>query len=483
MEYQKNVRATLQEMNKLFENQEYNYLVKSFEKVGKDLFKLAIRTPENTIFPKSKTLSISTIKKILETRENINANYIEDEFTKMKNKIKEFNQKKYPNYEDMDLKLIISTAKGIEDFDTLNKIYEDLKGQGYLEELKENISKTIGKSLEEIKLKKELEEKNMRLEKGDIIKTSLSDNTVVLDVKDNQAVLFSGTQFVLATGIKENKESGKFEWDNGRYANDLKSISDMQNNNFETMKDTLSFLAEYNHSDFVKGIISLETGIENEDTLDAAYEKYMNDKVMGLVDEKFYDYIDENEIEIPDLESTLEGNIESKVKELSGEENVKEDNDVMGDKSIENKEKANTLNINGNIASDIDIKNLTSKDGKDFTVASFAIAENDKEGNVKYTNCLAYNDKVSSVENLKKGDFVHVFGKEKISQGKDGKEYMSLKVYSAKLLKAKEQVKTNQNTKETKKTSALGKLKKYKEKTGEKSREQSSPQKEKSVER
>ncbi|HEK9411376.1 TPA: conjugal transfer protein, partial [Streptococcus equi subsp. equi] len=255
------------------------------------------------------------------------------------------------------------------------------------------------------------------------------------DVKDNQAVLFSGTQFVLATGIKENKESGKFEWDNGRYANDLKSISDIQNNNFETMKETLSFLAEYNHSDFVKGILSLETGIENEDTLDAAYDNYMNDKIMGLVDEKFYHYIDENEIEAPDLESE----IQDKNSVLSDEENVKEDNNTTSEKSNENKEKANTVNINGNIASDIDIKNLTSKDGRDFTVASFAVAENDKEGNVKYTNCLAYNDKVSSVENLKKGDFVHVFGKEKISQGKDGKEYTSLKVYSAKLLKAKEQ--------------------------------------------
>ena len=86
----------------------------------------------------------------------------------------------------------------------------------------------------------------MKLEKGDIVKTALSENTTVLDVKDNQAILFSGTQFVLATGVKENKESGKFEWDNGRYADDLKSISDIQNNNFETMKDTLSFLAEYN---------------------------------------------------------------------------------------------------------------------------------------------------------------------------------------------------------------------------------------------
>ena len=480
MEYHKNIKATDREMQKLFENEEYNYSVKYFERIGEDLFKTVIRTPENIEFPKSKILSINTIKKLLETDENINSMYIEDEFTKMKNKVYEFNQKKYPGYEDMDIKLILSRIKGIEDFDTLNDFYDSLKRKGYLEEIKESIKNIIDKELEENIQVKIQEGKNMRLEKGDTIKTALSENTTVLDVKDNQAVLFSGTQFVLATGIKENKESGKFEWDNGRYANDLKSISDMQNNNFETMKETLSFLAEYNHSDFVKGILSLETGIENEDTLDAAYDNYMNDKVMGLVDEKFYDYIDENEIEAPDLESK----IEEKNSALSGEENTMEENNTMkNNKSNENKEKADTININGNIASDIDIKNLTSKDGKDFTVASFAIAENDKEGNVKYTNCLAYNDKVSSVENLKKGDFVHIFGKEKISQGKDGKEYTSLKVYSAKLLKAKEQVKTNQNTKDVKKPSALGKLKAYKEKTSEKPKEQSGIKKDKNVER
>ena len=48
------------------------------------------------------------------------------------------------------------------------------------------------------------------------------------------------------------------------------------------MKETLSFLAEYNHSDFVKGILSLETGIENEDTLDATYDNYMNEVKIGL---------------------------------------------------------------------------------------------------------------------------------------------------------------------------------------------------------
>lgn len=468
MEYHKNIKATAKEMEQLFENKEYNYSVRYFEKINEGLFKMVIRTPESIELPKSKTLSVRTIKKILETKNNINPMYIEDEFVEMKNKIHEFNQKKYPNYEDMDIKLILSIAKGIDDLDTLNDIYEKLKRQGYLEEIKENISKIVGKSLEETKLEKELEEKNMRLEKGDIIKTSLSDNTVVLDVEDKKAVLFSKNQFVIVSGIDFNDKSGKFEWDNGRYSNDINTIASMRNNNLDKMKETLSFLAEYNHRDFVKGLISLETGIQNEDTLDTVYDNYMNDKIMGLVDEKFYDYIDENEIEAPNLESA----IEDRNNTLSGKENEKEDKNTMrNDKSSENKEKVDTININGNIASDVNIKNLKSKDGKDFTVASFSIAENDKEGNVKYTNCLAYNDKVSNVENLKKGDFVHLFGKEKKSIGKDNKEYTSIKVYSVKLLKAKEQNKAKGKEIAENKQSAMGKLKKYKAKASNQERE------------
>ena len=468
MEYHKNIKATAKEMEQLFENKEYNYSVLYFEKINEGLFKMVIRTPESIELPKSKTLSVRTIKKILETKNNINPMYIEDEFVEMKNKIHEFNQKKYPNYEDMDIKLILSIAKGIDDLDTLNDIYEKLKRQGYLEEIKENISKIVGKSLEETKLEKELEEKNMRLEKGDIIKTSLSDNTVVLDVEDKKAVLFSKNQFVIVSGIDFNDKSGKFEWDNGRYSNDINTIASMRNNNLDKMKETLSFLAEYNHRDFVKGLISLETGIQNEDTLDTVYDNYMNDKIMGLVDEKFYDYIDENEIEAPNLESA----IEDRNNTLSGKENEKEDKNTMrNDKSSENKEKVDTININGNIASDVNIKNLKSKDGKDFTVASFSIAENDKEGNVKYTNCLAYNDKVSSVENLKKGDFVHLFGKEKKRKGKDNKEYTSIKVYSVKLLKAKEQNKAKGKEIAENKQSAMGKLKKYKAKASNQERE------------
>lgn len=293
---------------------------------------------------------------------------------------------------------------------------------------------------EEIKYLTDKKDKNrnggikMNIKKGNVIETEFGD-TMVLDVKDNQATLFDGKQFILATGVEFNKESGKYEWDSVRYASDIKTIANMENTNFESMKNTIDFLEEYNHKEFVKGIISLETGVENENVLNNAYDNYMNDSVMGLIDEKFIEYIDEEE-----LKENLEANQEQGDKEM---------------KDIDNKEK-DTLNIDGNIATDIEIKDLKSKDGRDFKVASFSIAENDKKGNAKFISCYAYNDKINQVKNLKKGDFVHLFGKEKKSMGKDNKEYTNLKVYSAKLLKAKEHTKA--------KASTLGKLKEFKTK-------------------
>lgn len=89
------------------------------------------------------------------------------------------------------------------------------------------------------------------------------------------------------------KETVKFEWESVRYANDLKTIANMENTNFKDMKNIIDFLAEYNHKEFVKGIISLEIGVSNEEVLNDAYDNYMNDSVMGLIDEKFMAYIDE----------------------------------------------------------------------------------------------------------------------------------------------------------------------------------------------
>lgn len=260
----------------------------------------------------------------------------------------------------------------------------------------------------------------MDVRKGNVINTEFGE-TIVLDVKDNQATLFDGNQFILATGIKLNKKSEKYEWESVRYASDIKTIANMQNIDFKSMKNTIDFLAEYNHKEFVKGIVSLETGVLNEEVLNATYDNYMSDSVMGLIDEKFMDYIDEQR---------LEENLE-----INREQVDKESKDI--------------LNIDGNLVSDIEIKDLKAKDGRSFKVASFSIAENDKEGNVKFTDCYAYDDKISQVGNMKKGDFVHLFGKGKTNKGKNGKEYRSIKIYSAKLLKAKEQIKTQNKDKKS----------------------------------
>ena len=322
----------------------------------------------------------------------------------------------------------------------------------------------------------------MSLKKGDIINTALGEHTTVLDVKKNQAVLFSGTQFVIASGIKENKENGKFKWANGRYANDLKSISNMQNNSFESMKETLSFLAEYNHSDFIKGVISLETDVNNEDILDNAYDNYMRDSSMGLIDERFMDFIDEGLEMVKDGREEVQK--EADTQEQTGQK-VSENRKSATQNNVE-KAKASAKDnrdqekqyIKGNLIADVEIKDLKSTEGQEFRVASFSIAQNDGMGNVKFTNCFAYNEQIQAVESFKKGDFVSLSGKEKISIGKNGKQYTNFKVYSAKLLKAREQ---SQDIKE--KTSTLKKLKDYKEKTDGRSKEPGNTKSEKGIER
>ena len=325
----------------------------------------------------------------------------------------------------------------------------------------------------------------MNLKKGDIIKTALGEHTTVLDVKKNQAVLFSGEQFVIASGIKENKETGKFQWVNGRYANDLKSISNMQNNSFESMKETLSFLAEYNHSDFIKGVISLETNVNNEDILDNAYDNYMNDSSMGLIDERFMDFIDEDLEMVKDIrqeEVQKEAGTQERTGQKASEnrnpatqENVEKEKANMSVKDNRDQEKQY---IKGNLTADVEIKDLKSTEGQDFRVASFSIAQNDGPGNVKFTNCFAYNEQIQAVESFKKGDFVSLSGKEKLTIGKNGKQYTNFKVSSAKLLKAREQ---SQDIKE--KSSTLKKLKDYKERADGRSKEQGNAKSEKGIER
>ncbi|MGP1411431.1 MAG: single-stranded DNA-binding protein [Peptoanaerobacter stomatis] len=154
-----------------------------------------------------------------------------------------------------------------------------------------------------------------------------------------------------------------------------------------------------------------------------------------------------------------------------GADNVKEEGYIDKKESIvDKKEEKETekVELTGNIVKDVEIKELVSKDGKPFKVANFSVAENNN-GKAKFTNCLAYNDKAEGMRNLKKGDFVKLEGQEKKTVGKDGREYISIKVLSVKLLKAREQLKE-----QAKDNSAIGKLNGYKEQIKEQQTEPAS---------
>ena len=62
------------------------------------------------------------------------------------------------------------------------------------------------------------------------------------------------------------------------------------------------------------------------------------------------------------------------------------------------------------------------------------------------------------LENLKQGDFVKIFGKVKTSIDNNGKEHKNVLILSSKLLKAKEQVKSQDKNKK----SILGQIKSFK---------------------
>lgn len=59
----------------------------------------------------------------------------------------------------------------------------------------------------------------LKIKKGNYIKTGASENTLVLKVKDNDAILFTGNQFIVAYGIQ--KAGDRAYWDYGDYYNEL----------------------------------------------------------------------------------------------------------------------------------------------------------------------------------------------------------------------------------------------------------------------
>ena len=214
---------------------------------------------------------------------------------------------------------------------------------------------------------------------------------------------------------------------------------------YKTMRNQIEDMVNDNHKDFVKAIISMEKGINDESALDKLYDAYMDNDTVNLLHEEF-DYM------IEDLRE------QGQIKDLP----------------YVQEEKDNLVNIVGNIVEKVDIVERENKNGETFKVANFSVVSKNDEGDKVYHNCSAYGEKSDIPKDFKQGDFVKLFGQIRTSVDDNGKEHTNIRVLSSKLLKAKEQMKGQ----EEKKGSVLGAIKKYQAEDKEKPKEKKETSKE-----
>ncbi len=214
---------------------------------------------------------------------------------------------------------------------------------------------------------------------------------------------------------------------------------------YKTMRNQIEDMVNDNHKDFVKAVISMEKGINDEGALDKLYDAYMDNDSLNLLHEEF-DYM------IEDLRE------QGQIKDLP----------------YVQEEKDNLVNIVGNIVGKVEVVERENKNGEAFKVANFSVVSKDDEGNKVYHNCSAYGEKSDLPKDFKQGDFVKLFGQIRTSIDDNGKKHSNIRILSSKLLKAKEQMKVQ----EEKKESVLGAIKKYQAEDKEKPKEKKEASKE-----
>jgi len=188
---------------------------------------------------------------------------------------------------------------------------------------------------------------------------------------------------------------------------------------YKTMRNQIEDMVNDNHKDFVKAIISMEKGINDEGALDKLYDAYMDNDSLNLLHEEF-DYM---------------------IEELREQGQIK-------DLPYVQEEKDNLINIVGNIVGEVDVVERENKNGEAFKVANFSVVSKDDEGNKIYHNCSAYGEKSDIPKDFKQGDFVKLFGQIRTSIDDNGKEHSNVRILSSKLLKAKEQMKGQDKSQE-----------------------------------
>ena len=130
---------------------------------------------------------------------------------------------------------------------------------------------------------------------------------LVLEKKENIALLKSNKEYLVANGIKIHKGTGKISWDFGSYYNDLLSAKLKFNNlslsKIDQINSLKSAFKETSHYILIPSIISYEldeNSVVNEEKLsqlEEVYDEYCSNDDMTLLSENIEDLVNEIEKE------------------------------------------------------------------------------------------------------------------------------------------------------------------------------------------
>ena len=201
--------------------------------------------------------------------------------------------------------------------------------------------------------------------------------------------------------------------------------------NFDETKQMINQMMDENYKDFIKALVSVEKGIDDNQALDIVFEDFMASDNASLLHEDF-DY---------------------------SIENLREQGQLKQSDAIE-VDQDDLVNIVGNIIGEVEVVDRENKDGTAFKVVNFSVVSKDDDGNKTYTNCSAYGEKSEIPKDFKRGDFVKLFGQMRTSFDENGKEHSNVRILSSKLLKSREQMNEKSEKKEEK-PSILGTIKDY----------------------
>ena len=302
--------------------------------------------------------------------ENVELKYKEKLINEVRETVKEY-------IEIIEETLINSNSLLLENKDKIEQKLEDEKLINFLGKDRVVINEITRDELEKI-----INENDSNIFLENEKELSIKNEVVAMKVKGKYRDVYIGTDYKLDNLIyvDDNKNlyriKENIEYDKSLYGikeqeimKDLeeKSIEsddwkltdrDLEEISFKIIKNNIEALMKENYGDFVRAMISIETGIEDLDLLDNIYEKYM-DSDFKFINDRFEDL--KNEIERENLEMRDEKKEKEIWRKIREHEEWVKSNGLMGKKlDLENE------NLKGMRLINLDLREANFK-GADMT--------------------------------------------------------------------------------------------------------------------